>query len=142
MADDHTQQVGSFFAVKAAFLTFWPPQLACVYAALILHDDGLQVTPDKLIKLLNAAKLTVNPFWPSLFSEALKNRDLTDLALSGIGAGGGGGGGGAEQAPAAADTAPKAADKKEEKKEEKKEASEEEEMELVRRASAGRVVMS
>ncbi len=98
-----------------------------MYASLILHDDGLQVTPDKLIKLLNAAKISVNPFWPSLFSDTLKNRDLTELALSGIGAGAG-------PAPAAAavtgaaEAAPAAAAA--EKKEEKKEASEEEEMEL------------
>merc|ERR1711916_41601 len=71
-------------------------QLACVYASLILADDGLEVTNDKLTQLMSAAKISVNPFWPSLFSDALKNRDITEIAFTGLG--GGGGGGGAEAA--------------------------------------------
>lgn len=38
-------------------------ELACIYSALILHDDNATVTEDK------AANVTIEPFWPSLFSK-------------------------------------------------------------------------
>ena len=57
-------------------------ELACTYAALILHDDGHQVTADKLNKLLKAANVTVEPYWPSLFERVLKDRNLDDLIMA------------------------------------------------------------
>ena len=78
-------------------------QLACVYAALILDDDGLEITEDKLGSLLQAANVEVNPFWLSLYSRVLKNRNLKDLIMEGIGGGGGGGAGGSSGQAAGAD---------------------------------------
>jgi large subunit ribosomal protein LP1 len=34
-------------------------QLACTYAALILHDEGVEVTADKMEKLIKAAGVQV-----------------------------------------------------------------------------------
>lgn len=101
-------------------------ELACIYAALILHDDGISVTADKIATILKAAGVSVEPYWPTLFAKALDGVDIGSLlgslgsAASAVSAGPVSGGG----APAAA--APAAAAEKEEVKEEKKDDSDEE----------------
>lgn len=103
-------------------------ELACVYAALVMMDDDIAVTGDKIATLLKAANVTIEPFWPSLFARALEGIDAKDL-LNTIGSAAPvGGGGGA--APAAATSAAPAAGGKEAapaKKEEKKKEEEVEE---------------
>jgi large subunit ribosomal protein LP1 len=90
------------------------PELAVVYAALVLHDDGIPLSSDKIHKLLSVAGVAVDAFWVDLFVEYFKNHSLPSL-LSGTALGGGGG---ASSAPAAAGGAAAAEEKKEEKKEE------------------------
>jgi len=103
-------------------------ELACIYAALILHDDGISITADKIATILKAAGVSVEPYWPTLFAKALDGIDIGSLlgslgsAASAVSAGSVSGGGGA---PAAA-AAPAAEEEKEEVKEEKKDDSEEE----------------
>ncbi|CAI5969895.1 unnamed protein product [Closterium sp. NIES-65] len=89
-------------------------ELACTYAALILHDDGIPITADKIATLVKAANVNVEAYWPTLFAKLLEKRSVEDL-VSNIGSGGGG----AVAAPAAAGgaAAPAAEEKKEEKKE-------------------------
>uniref|UniRef100_A0A2P2LT61 60S acidic ribosomal protein P1 n=1 Tax=Rhizophora mucronata TaxID=61149 RepID=A0A2P2LT61_RHIMU len=93
-------------------------ELACTYAALILVDDDIAITAEKIGKLVKAAGVQVESYWPSLFAKLAEKRDLEDLILS-AGAGGGGAApvaigataGGAGEAAAAAAT-PAAEEKK------------------------------
>eukprot|EP00049_Salpingoeca_infusionum_P016899 m.351115 g.351115 ORF g.351115 m.351115 type:complete len:109 (+) comp16171_c0_seq1:559-885(+) len=64
------------------------PELACAYAALILADDGVEVTGDKIATLLKTAKVSVEPFWPGLFANALAGKDIVDM-LGNVGSGSG-----------------------------------------------------
>ena len=91
-------------------------ELACVYAALILVDDDVAVTGEKISTILKAANVEVEPYWPGLFAKALEGINVKDLITnigSGVGAAPAGG-----AAPAAGGDAPVAEAKKEEKKKE------------------------
>ena len=59
-------------------------ELACTYAALILNDDGVEITSDKINKLLAASDNKVEGYWPGLFAKALQGRNIRDL-LAGSG---------------------------------------------------------
>ncbi|XP_043826385.1 60S acidic ribosomal protein P1-like [Dromiciops gliroides] len=94
-------------------------KLACIYSALILHDNEVTVTEDKINALIKAAAVNVEPFWPELFAKALNNVNIASLICT-VGVGG--------PAPAAGGAAPAstAAPAEEKKKEEaKKEESKE-----------------
>ncbi|KAL4896484.1 60s acidic ribosomal protein-domain-containing protein [Aspergillus ambiguus] len=93
-------------------------ELACSYAALILADDGIEVTTDKLQTLLSAAKVPeVEPIWSSIFAKALEGKDIKDL-LTNVGSAGPAVAAPAAGAAAAGGDAPAAEEKKEEEKEE------------------------
>ena len=78
-------------------------ELACTYAVLICHDTETEVTGENIKKILDAAGVTVEPYWPSLFAKMASKQDIAALiASTGSGGGGGGGGGGGEVAAAAA----------------------------------------
>merc|ERR1712146_846838 len=62
-------------------------ELAITYAALILHDDGIEITADKLTDVVKAAGITVQPVWARLFAKALASKDLDDLILNAGGSG-------------------------------------------------------
>lgn len=56
------------------------PEQAVAFAALILADDNITVTPEKLQNLLKAAGITeVEPIWTTLFANALKGKDVKDI---------------------------------------------------------------
>ncbi|KAF8597543.1 hypothetical protein BDV93DRAFT_513228 [Ceratobasidium sp. AG-I] len=103
-------------------------ELAATYAALILADDGIEITlncnsqSDKILALTNAASVELEPIWASLLAKALEGKNVKDL-LSNVGGGGAPAAGGAAPAAAAAGGAAPAEEAKEEKKEEEKEES-------------------
>ncbi|KAH7068601.1 hypothetical protein FB567DRAFT_246727 [Paraphoma chrysanthemicola] len=66
---------------------------AVAFAALILADDSIAITPEKLQALLKAAGVEdVEPIWTTLFAKALEGKDvkdiLTKVAASGPAVGG------------------------------------------------------
>ncbi|GAO18887.1 uncharacterized protein UV8b_07573 [Ustilaginoidea virens] len=96
-------------------------ELASSYAALILADEGVDITSDKLQALIKAAGIQdVEPIWTSIFAKALEGKDIKDLLVN-VGSGGG------AAAPAAAGGAAAGGDAApaEEEKEEEKEESDE-----------------
>ncbi|KAJ0816773.1 putative ribosomal protein P1/P2 [Helianthus annuus] len=100
-------------------------ELACTYACLILTDDGIPITAEKIATLLKAANVECESYWPGLFAKLAEKKNINDLIMN-VGAGGGGG------APAVAAPAgggggsAAAAPPPEEKKEEIEEESDEE----------------
>ncbi|RDW60867.1 putative 60s acidic ribosomal protein p1 protein [Coleophoma cylindrospora] len=98
-------------------------ELAVSYAALILADDSVDITADKLQTLIKAAGIEdVEPIWTSLFAKALEGKDVKDLLLN---VGSGGGAAAAPAAGGAAGGAAPAEEKEAEKEEEAKEESDE-----------------
>ncbi|AEE81937.1 putative ribosomal protein L12 family [Arabidopsis thaliana] len=98
-------------------------ELACSYAVMILEDEGIAITSDKIATLVKAAGVEIESYWPMLFAKMAEKRNVTDLIMN-VGAGGGGGGAPVSAAaPAAAGGAAAAAPAKEEKKDEPAEES-------------------
>ncbi|POS71022.1 60S acidic ribosomal protein P1 [Diaporthe helianthi] len=58
------------------------PETAVSYAALILADEGLEVTPDKLQTLIKAAGVEIEPIWTAIFAKALEHKDVKQLLTS------------------------------------------------------------
>jgi len=95
-------------------------ELACTYSALILADDDVPITSEKITTILKAANVQFEPIWPTLFARSLSSLNIKDF-ITKVGSSCGTG-----AAPAAAAaTEPAAGGKKEEKKEEKKVVEEE-----------------
>ena len=95
-------------------------QMSCTFAALLLHDEGIEVTAANLTKVLGATNCKVAGYWPMLFANALQGKSVGEfLAVSG-------GSAPAQVATTNAGDAPA----KEEKKEEKAEEEEEEDMDI------------
>jgi large subunit ribosomal protein LP1 len=97
-------------------------ELAATYAALILADDNIEITSEKILALTNGANVELEPIWASLLAKALEGKNVKDL-LSNVGSGGGAPAAGGAAAPAAAAGGAAPEEKKEEKKEEEKEES-------------------
>merc|ERR1712146_575557 len=100
---------------KESHIKMSTSQLACTYAALILHDDDMQISADNIKALVTAAGVDIETYWPPMFAKALEGKDINELLTTVSGGGGGAAG------PAAAAGAAGGAE--EAKEEEKKESS-------------------
>ena len=78
-------------------------ELMCTYAALILHDEKMEVNADQMAKLIAAAGGVIEPYWPKLFANLLAGKDLSALIANVGGSGGSGGAGGADGGDAGAE---------------------------------------
>merc|ERR1711924_316766 len=63
----------------------------CSYAAMLLHSDGIEVNEDNMIKVLKAANIEFESYWPALFCKALGDADNITKLISPPVCGGGGG---------------------------------------------------
>merc|ERR1711871_642689 len=88
-------------------------ELCCSYAALMLHDDGLEITSEKLSAVIKNSGNTVEPYWPMLFAKALKSANVGDL-LTAVASAGPAAGPAAAGGAAAAEAAPEEEKKQEE----------------------------
>ncbi|CAE6118649.1 unnamed protein product [Arabidopsis arenosa] len=102
-------------------------ELACTYAALILHDDGIEITAENISKLVKTANVNVESYWPSLFAKLCEKKNIDDLIMN-VGAGGCGLAG---PVTAAASAASQSASSPKEKKNEKEEIKEESEDDMI-----------
>ena len=59
-------------------------ELACVYASLILYDDNIEITPERITTICKAANIAIEPFWPTVIAKVLKGRDISGM-LSNVG---------------------------------------------------------
>jgi len=75
-------------------------ELVCTYAALLLHDGDLEITEEKLNKVILASGNKVEGYWPGLFAKALRGKDIGALLANA------GSSGSAGPAPVAAAAAP------------------------------------
>ena len=102
-------------------------ELACVYSALILYDDDIDITAEKISKIISAAKVNVEAFWPGLFAKALQGRNIGDLICN-VGSAPAAGGAAAPAAGGDAAADPAVEEKKEEKKAESEESGSDDDM--------------
>ena len=98
-------------------------ELCCVYAALLLFDDKVDITADKLTKVIQASGNQVEGYYPEFFAKYLSSVDLNSI-ISSVGAGPAVASSAAVEAVVQKEEKPKA---KETKKEEKKPEPEPEE---------------
>uniref|UniRef100_A0A5F8GS87 Large ribosomal subunit protein P1 n=1 Tax=Monodelphis domestica TaxID=13616 RepID=A0A5F8GS87_MONDO len=54
-------------------------QLTCIYSYLILHNDEVMVTQDKINALIKVAGVNVEPFWPGLFVKGPNDVNIGSL---------------------------------------------------------------
>ena len=54
-------------------------ELCCSYSALMLHDDNIEITAEKLERLITSSGNTIDAHWPRLFAKALEGADINDM---------------------------------------------------------------
>ena len=54
-------------------------ELCCVYAGLLLHDEGMEITADKIQKIIKASGNTVDDYYPEFFAKYLASADIKSM---------------------------------------------------------------
>lgn len=57
-------------------------ELACVYSALILIDDGIFAVTGENTNNSKAANVNVESYWPGLFVKALEGINIKELIIN------------------------------------------------------------
>ncbi|CDW53526.1 Ribosomal 60s domain containing protein [Trichuris trichiura] len=52
---------------------------ACAYASLILQDEDVGITADRISAILKAAGVRVDSIWPEMYVSALQNCNMKDI---------------------------------------------------------------
>nr|XP_011463592.1 PREDICTED: 60S acidic ribosomal protein P1-like [Fragaria vesca subsp. vesca] len=61
-------------------------EVACSYAIMILHDDGIPITGEKIATFLKSANVKVDSLWPRLFAKLAEKKDVIgDLIMNPVG---------------------------------------------------------
>ncbi|XP_050368026.1 60S acidic ribosomal protein P1-like [Argentina anserina] len=94
-------------------------EVACTYAMMILHDDGIPITGEKIATLLKSANVKVESYWPGPFAKLAEKKNLDDLIMNAVGSAPAPA---AMAAPAAADVAAPAVEEKKKKDEPEEES--------------------
>ena len=63
----------------------------CSYAALMLHDDGIEITQERLNKAITSSGNQTEAYYPGLYAKALKGADVGALLTNVVAACGAGG---------------------------------------------------
>ena len=54
-------------------------ELCCVYAGLLLFDEGMDITADKIQKIIKASGNTVDDYYPEFFAKYLAKTDIKSM---------------------------------------------------------------
>ena len=54
-------------------------ELCCVYAGLLLFDDGMEITADKIQKIIKASGNEVDGYYPEFFAKYLSKADIKSM---------------------------------------------------------------
>ena len=54
-------------------------ELCCVYAGLLLFDDGMEITADKIEKIIKASGNEVDGYYPEFFAKYLSKVDIKSM---------------------------------------------------------------
>ncbi|KAF2756588.1 hypothetical protein EJ05DRAFT_477704 [Pseudovirgaria hyperparasitica] len=56
--------------------------LAAAYASLILADENIEITPDKLQTILKAAGIDIEPIWSMIMAKALYGKNVKEIVTT------------------------------------------------------------
>ena len=54
-------------------------ELCCVYAGLLLFDEGIEITAEKINKIIEASGNKVDSYYPEFFGKYLHDADIKTL---------------------------------------------------------------
>ena len=63
-------------------------ELCCVYAGLLLFDDGMEITADKIEKIIKASGNEVDGYYPEFYAKYLSKADIKSMLTVAPAAGG------------------------------------------------------
>merc|ERR1711934_805728 len=72
----------SFLYIFLFLLIMSNAELACTYAALILHDAEQEITSENLKSLVSAAGVEVSDIWYNVFAKAMGGADIEKICTS------------------------------------------------------------